>query len=278
MVTAADRRCVAHWSIKKHELSERQAGRLFGISRCALRYQAKPRDDSAIEAALRLLAEQHRRWGFEKMFDRLRLDGHRWNHKRVRRVYRNLKLHLRVKPKKRVPSRNPQPLAVPDEANVCWSADFMSDALTSGKRFRTLNIIDDYNRQALWIEVDTSLPSKRVEMVLDRLSAERGRYPKFLRSDNGSEFIANRLSDWAERHGVVLDFIEPGKPAQNAYIERFNRTFREDVLDAYLFESVDEAQTAAEQWLDAYNRIRPHEALNGQTPLGYAQTQKKSLL
>lgn len=269
---------MAHWGIKKHELSERQASRLFGVSRCALRYIARPRDDSALEAALRKLAKQHRRWGFKMMFDRLRLDGYHWNHKRVRRVYRKLKLHLRVKPKKRLPSRNPQPLVVPTMANQCWSADFMSDALINGRRFRTLNIIDDFNREALWIEVDTSLPSKRVEYVLDRISAERGVYPKMLRSDNGSEFIANSLKEWAGRHGVVLDFIEPGKPQQNAYIERFNRTYREDILDAYLFETTEDCQAVTEKWLDEYNRIRPHQALKGQTPVGYAKTKEKSLL
>ena len=269
---------MAHWSIEAHELSERRASLLFSLSRCALRYETKLRADSVIESALRKLAEQHRRWGFEKMFDRLRLDGHRWNHKRVRRVYRKLKLNLRVKPKKRVPTRNPQPLAAPEVPNRCWSADFMSDALTNGRRFRTLNVIDDFNREALWIEVDTSLPSKRVEQVLDRISAERGSYPKSLRSDNGSEFIADSLSEWAGRHDVKLDFIEPGKPQQNAYIERFNRTFREDVLDAYLFDSVEEVQSLAEQWLEQYNHIRPHQALEGQTPIGFAQNKHKSLL
>lgn len=154
----------------------------------------------------------------------------------------------------------------------------MSDALTNGKRFRTLNIIDDFNREALWIEVDTSLPSKRLEQVLDRISAERGAYPTYLRSDNGSEFIANSLKEWADKHGVMLDFIEPGKPQQNAYIERFNRTYREDVLDAYLFETTEECQEVTERWLNEYNRIRPHQALNGQTPIGYTQNKEKSLL
>ena len=117
-------------------------------------------------------------------------------------------LNLRVKPKKRLPSREPRPLVAPEQPNVCWSADFMSDSLTNGRYFRTLNVIDDFNREALWIEINTSLPSKRVERVLDRIASERGTYPTALRSDNDSEFIAHSLAAWAKAHNVLLDFIE----------------------------------------------------------------------
>ena len=140
--------------MERHGLSQRQAGRLFQISRCALRYKAKHKDDSEIEAVLERLAEKHKRWGCKKMFQRLRLDGYKWNHKRVRRVYRQMGLNLRVKPKKRLPSREPRPLVIPEQPNSCWSADFMSDSLTNGRYFRTLNVIDDFNREALWIEID----------------------------------------------------------------------------------------------------------------------------
>ena len=145
----------------------------------------------------------------------------------------------------------------------------MSDSLTSGRAFRTLNIIDDFNREALWIEIDTSLPAERVIRVLDRLIAWRGA-PKQVRLDNGPEFISHRLEAWAEERQIILAHIQPGKPAQNAYIERFNRTFREDVHDAYLFSTIDEAREIAEQWLEEYNAIRPHDALPGQTPYHYA--------
>lgn len=200
----------------------------------------------------------------------MRLDGYKWNHKRVRRVYRQMGLNLRIKPKKRLPSRNPRPLIAPEQPNVCWSADFMSDSLTNGRYFRTLNVIDDFNREALWIEIDTSLPSQRVERVLDRIAAERGSYPTALRSDNGSEFIAHRLAKWAKAHDVLLDFIEPGKPAQNAYIERFNRTYREDILDAYLFDNLTGVRELTERWLLEYNTVRPHDSLGGLPPTLYA--------
>jgi putative transposase len=239
------------------------------ISRSVYRYRRMQADDGEIAKQLRQLAERKPRWGFGKMFQRLRNQGYRWNHKRVRRVYRQQQLNLRVKPKKRLPSRQPTPLAQPESTNESWSVDFMSDSLQSGRTFRTFNVIDDFNREALAIEIDTSLPSGRVVRVLETIAAWRG-YPQRLRLDNGPELISQWLASWAEKSDVLLDFIEPGKPAQNAYIERFNRTYREDVLDFYLFSSLAEAREITEQWLEEYNAIRPHDSLNGLPPYQYA--------
>jgi putative transposase len=256
--------------VEKHGLSERRACRLVNLQRSSYRYQARPRDDSVVIEVLLRLAETHRRWGFDKMMDWLRTHGYRWNHKRVRRVYREMGLHLRIKPKKRLPSRHPLPLAEPEAPNISWSMDFMSDSLVSGRRFRTLNIIDDFNRECLAIEIDTSLPSERVIRVLEHLCALRG-YPRRLRSDNGPEFLADKIGEWARQHGIHWDFIEPGSPAQNAYIERFNRTYREDVLDAYLFLTLKEARTITASWMPVYNEERPHAALDGFPPVQFAQ-------
>jgi len=206
------------------------------------------------------------------MSDYLRNQGHLWNHKRIRRVYRALALHLKRKPKKRLPARFAQTLVVPAQRNETWSLDFMSDSLSNGRTFRTLNVIDDYNREALWIEVDTSLPAERVVRVLEQLLFWRGK-PTRIRMDNGPEFISKRLECWAQEHHIELLHIQPGKPAQNAYIERFNRTFREEVLDAYLFDDLEEVRTITEHWLDDYNTIRPHEALQGLPPRPFAQLQ-----
>lgn len=145
----------------------------------------------------------------------------------------------------------------------------MSDSLASGRAFRTLNILDDFNREALWIEVDTSLPAERVIRVLEMLTDWRGR-PAQIHMDNGPELISSRLKTWAEEHQILLAHIQPGKPAQNAYVERFNRTFREDILDAYLFDSLSEVRQITEQWLEEYNAIRPHETLQGLSPYQYA--------
>ena len=145
----------------------------------------------------------------------------------------------------------------------------MGDSLSSGRAFRTLNIIDDYNREILWIEIDTSLPSERVILTLDMIATWRG-YPQQIRLDNGPELISQKMVQWAKAHGVELAFIQPGKPTQNAYIERFNRTYREDVLDAYLFTSLNEAREITEPWIEEYNAMRPHEALQNLSPYQFA--------
>jgi len=218
---------------------------------------------------LQFIAERKPRWGFRKMAAWLKNQGHNWNHKKVYRVYCEMGLNLRVKPKKRLPARFPQPLAQPQAANECWSLDFMSDSLENGRAFRTLNILDDFNRQALWIEADTSLPAGRVIRALEMLILWRGA-PQRLRLDNGPELISKELAGWAAEKGILLDHIQPGKPAQNAYIERFNRTYREEVLDAYLFSSIEEVREITEQWLEEYNAVRPHAALGGVPPYQYA--------
>jgi len=268
-MTIAELRKWVNYGLEKYKLSVRQACRTLNLHRSVYRYQPKDRDDEAIQQVLLDLAGRKPRWGFKKIYQYLRNQGRSWNHKRVHRIYCELKLNLRVKPKKRLPARHPQPLSVPRAANISWSLDFMHDSLANGRTIRTLNIIDDFNREALWIEVDTSIPSARVIRVLDMLALWRG-YPQQLRSDNGPEFISHKLGDWAADHDVTLAFIQPGKPAQNAYIERFNRTFREEVLDAYLFHSIEEVQAVVQDWLDEYNAVRPHEALGGLPPYQFA--------
>lgn len=239
------------------------------VSRCVYRHQAKRSTDEPIAQELRQLAERQPRWGCDKMTDYLRNQGHVWNHKRIRRVYRAMALHLKRKPKKRLPARTAQPLVVPEQRNQTWSLDFMSDALSNRRTFRTLNVLDDFNREALWIEVDTSLPAERVVRVLEQLLDWRGN-PVRIRMDNGPELISRRLESWAREKNIELLHIQPGKPAQNAYIERFNRTYREDVLDAYLFDDLEEVRTITERWLEDYNTIRPHEALQGLAPRQFA--------
>ena len=258
--------------LEKYKLSVRQACRTLNLHRSVYRYQPKARDDDELRAELLQLAGRNPRWGFKKMYQYLRNQRKSWNHKRVHRVYCELGLNLRVKPRKRLPKRDPQPLVVPEKANISWSLDFMHDSLANGRPIRTLNLLDDFNREGLWIEVDTSIPAARVIRVLEMLALWRG-YPEQLRTDNGPEFISQKLADWAAAHEVKLAFIQPGKPAQNAYIERFNRTFREEVLDAYLFHTIEEIQALAHDWLEEYNAIRPHEALGGVPPYQFALKQ-----
>lgn len=226
--------------------------------------------DAEVISALNALVEAHPRWGFWKYFDRLRTLGHRWNHKHVYRVYCALSLNQPRRTKRRLPNREAVPLLVPEGPNQVWSADFMSDGLYSGPRFRTFNLIDDYNREGLAIEIDTSLRAPRLLRVLDRLKAERG-LPDVLRVDNGPEFLSQLLIDWAQANGVLIQYIQPGKPNQNAFIERFNRTYRNEVLDLYLFRNLDEVREITSRWLVEYNEQRPHDALGGIPPAVYAK-------
>jgi putative transposase len=179
-----------------------------------------------------------------------------------------MKLHLRIKRGKRLPTRTPLPLVQTEKPNECWSMDFMSDALMNGRRFRTCNVIDDFNRQALAIEVATSLPALRVTRILDQIALERG-YPQRVRVDNEPEFTSKAFEQRAQSHKVQLDFIKPGCPAQNAYIERFNRTYRQEILDFYLFISLADVREMSETWLHTYNHQRPHDALHGLTPAAF---------
>jgi len=264
-----ERRELAKFVMAERGLSERQACRTVNLHRCTYRYQARKTADHQIVHELRQLAQSQPRWGCRKMTDYLRNQGHPWNHKRIRRVYRNLALNLHRKPKKRLAARTALALGVPVQSNQTWSLDFMSDSLSSGRAIRTLNIMDDYNREALWIEVDTSLPAERVVRVLENLLLWRTA-PKQIRMDNGPELISGRLERWAKEKQIELLHIQPGKPAQNAYIERFNRTYREEVLDAYLFDDLEEVRLITERWLEDYNTIRPHEAIQGLPPRQYA--------
>jgi len=193
------------------------------------------------------------------------------NHKKLYRIYRENNLHLRRKTKRRLPERLASSLELPAKPNQGWSIDFMSDSLISGKRFRTFNVIDDFNREALAIEIDTSLPAMRVTRVLERLKQTRG-LPSYIRLDNGPELISKILENWASANKIELRFIQKGKPTQNAYIERFNGTYRKEVLSFYYFKNLEEVRSITEEWLNEYNEIRPHRSLGGLSPKEYAES------
>ena len=230
-------------------------------------YQPK-KDDSEVKEKLLSLAEQRPMEGQDKFYQRIRNEGLKWNYKRVRRVYLLLGLARRKKVRKRIPKRVKEPLIQPDNINHMWSMDFMHDSLENKRKFRTLNIIDDYNREALAIEVQLGMSSSLVTRVLDEVVKEKGK-PQWIRVDNGPEFISSTLSDWCYSKGIKLQFIQPGKPSQNGFIERFNRTFRQDVLDAYIFEDLNQVRILTEEWMNDYNFSRPHEALNGMSPIQF---------
>jgi putative transposase len=256
--------------VEEHKLTVQQSCSCVGISRAAFYRVPKPvseRDGQVIEA-LNKLMERHPRWGFWKSFKSLRRTGHRWNHKRVYRVYCDLKLNLKRRAKKRLPKRIKQPLWVPQQPNQVWSADFMSDTLYCGKTFRTFNVIDDFNRECLSVEIDTSITGRRLIRVFERLRQERG-LPHVLRTDNGPEFLSGDFVTWAEAAGMMIHYIQPGEPNQNAYIERFNRTYREEILSLYVFQSLSQVREITYWWMNDYNELRPHDALGDLTPADY---------
>lgn len=245
----------------------RAACAAFGISESCYRYQAKCASENAeIADWLIRITHNQRNWGFGLCFLYLRnVKGFGWNHKRVYRIYRELELNLRIKPRKRLVREKPETLAVPDRINAVWSIDFMHDRLADGRSIRLFNVIDDYNREGLAIEVDFSLPAERVVRSLNQIIEWRGQ-PEVIRCDNGPEYISATLQVWAEQLGIRIEYIQPGKPQQNAYVERYNRTVRYDWLGHYLFESIAEIQEFATRWLWSYNHERPNMALGGITP------------
>lgn len=250
------------------KVSFRQACRTFNLSTSVYRRtRVKKVDDLFLHELIIKEAENHPTWGFWKIFHRVRMEGITVNHKRLYRLYREANLHLRRKTRKRVPLRIKQPLLQPLIPNINWSMDFMRDTLWAGKPFRTFNIIDDFNREVLNITVSKSITCKRVVDELNKLTEWRG-LPQSIRVDNGPEFIAQTLRDWCDHPDRKIDlvFIQKGKPSQNGYIERFNRTFREDILDSYLFDAVEQAQEFANQWIWMYNNERPHESIQNLPP------------
>jgi putative transposase len=259
---------MAKEAVKGDKLNIRQSCEAFDISQTCYRYEAKLSDENALIADLLVrLTHNQRNWGFGLCFLYFRnVKGYGWNHKRVYRIYCELELNMRIKPKKRIVREKPEPLAQPAAINQSWSMDFMHDQLQSGRNFRLFNVIDDFNREGLAIDVDFSLPSERVIRSLDQIIEWRGK-PKAIRCDNGPEYISHKLHAWADKHAIRLEYIQPGNPQQNAYVERYNRTVRYDWLAQYLFESIEEVQDHATKWLWTYNNERPNMGIGGITPM-----------
>ena len=258
---------MAQRAVKKHQISARFACLVYSISESCYRYQPRLSSENALIADWLLrLTTTHRRWGFGLCFLYLRnVKGFAWNHKRVYRIYQALELSLRIKPKRRIKRNKPDALNVPVTVNEVWSMDFMSDSLSDGRSIRAFNLIDDYNRECLAIDVDLSMPALRVVRSLEQVIEWRGK-PAALRCDNGPEYISSALVNWANQHQVTLLYIQPGKPTQNAYIERFNRTARQEWLDMHHFDSVEQAQQLATEWQWQYNNERPNTAIGGVPP------------
>lgn len=269
MVSAAARREAARYLQESYQVSERRAGRLLSLSNSSLRYCSRRPAAEDLRQRLRALARERPRYGYQRLCVLLRREGWVVNHKRIYRLYREEGLKLCKRRRRARAQVERVPLPLPTKADERYSMDFMRDTLADGRVFRTLNIVDDYTRECLAIEVDTSLPGARVVRVLERRAAT-GRQPLHIVMDNGPEFASKAVDQWAARCGVSLRFIDPGKPMQNAYIESFNGKFRDECLSQHWFISLDEARSVSEEWRVDYNERRPHRSLRQQTPAEFA--------
>lgn len=269
MVKAASRREAARYLQQSYRVSERRAGQLLLLSNSSLRYRSRRPAAGELRQRLRELAHERPRYGYQRLWALLRREGWHVNHKRVYRLYCEEGLKLRKRRRRGRAQVERVPLPQPMKADERYSMDFMRDTLADGRVFRTLNIVDDYTRECLAIEVDTSLPGERVVRVLERL-AVMGRQPLHIVVDNGPEFASRAVDQWAARRGVSLRFIDPGKPIQNAYIESFNGKFRDECLSQHWFISLEEARYVTEEWRIDYNERRPHRSLQHQTPAEFA--------
>jgi putative transposase len=268
MVTAAQRRrAVDH--LKSRRVSERRACRLVGFSRSAAWYRLQGRNDGALRTRLKALAEQYPKYGYPTLHDMLVLEGRVVNRKRTYRIYREEGLQVRTKKRKKI-CRPRVPMPVPDTVNERWSMDFMSDQLANGRRFRILNVVDDFSRECVLQIVDFSISGQRLARELSRLG-ERRSLPRTIVCDNGPELTSKAMFFWSRETGVKLHFIQPGKPTQNAFIESFNGKFRAFCLDLHWFASLDDARSTITDWRTHYNHVRPHRSLGKKPPAVFAR-------
>ena len=265
-MTARQRRqAVDH--LKSRQVSERRACRLIGFSRSAAWRKLKGRDDHVLRSRLKVLAERYPRYGYPTLHDMLKIEGHIINPKRTYQIYREEGLQVRAKHRKKL-IRPRIPIVVPDAVNQRWSIDFVSDQLANGRRFRVLNIVDDYSRECVTQIVDFSISGQRLAREFDRLTRQ---LPKTIVCDNGPEFTSKAMFFWAKRTGVKLHFIQPGKPTQNAFVESFNGKFREYCLNLNWFAGLEDARLTIERWRQHYNHVRPHRSLGKKPPAVFAR-------
>lgn len=269
-MTPAARRSAAGYLKREYRISERRACRLLGLARSTLRYRAlRPERDAQLRQRLKELAAGHMRYGYRRLLAMLRHEGHRVNHKRVYRLYREERLAMRVRKRRRLPYSG-QPLRqLPSRASERWSMDFMRDCLADGRVIRALTLVDDCTRECPAIEVDTSISGHRVTRVLERIAAIR-KLPEEIVVDNGPEFRGRALTSWCERRGIRLHYIDKGKPVQNGYVESFNGRLRDECLNANWFVSLSDARRKIEAWRREYNQQRPHSSLGYVPPEQFA--------
>lgn len=272
MTTKKRRQVVTHLlaAFRDRAVSARRACRLMGLSRSRWHYRSRRDDDAGLRERLRQLAAQRPRWGYQQLHTLLRREGRVVNHKKVLRLYREEGLAVQRRRRKKRVAVQRVPLPVPSRRTERWSMDFIHDQLADGRPFRCFTLVDDFTRECVAIGVGHAMPGSRVTEYLDRAAAERG-YPRSIVCDNGPEFAGRTLDLWAHQHGVALQFICPGKPIENAFIESFNGKFRDECLSVHWFPTLATAQIEIERWRHDFNELRPHKSLNRLTPAEFVR-------
>ena len=291
MVTPVGKRDAVAHACKEHGVSQRRACVILQVDRSSIRYKSIRGDDADLREAMKKVASKRRRFGYRRIAVMLARQGIHMNHKKLRRLYQEEKLQVRKRPSRRRSACLPvnwgggrkralgtrKPIAVPDKANERWSIDFVSDAFTDGRRFRVMAVVDDFSRECLALVVDTSLSGYRVACELDELITQRGK-PKTIVSDNGTEFTSMAILKWCQETEIDWHYIAPGKPTQNAFVESFNGSFRDECLNETLFSSLAQARAEIKAWKDDYNTERPHSSLGNLTPNEYAANSALKLI
>ena len=269
LLTPGLRRRAVTWAISERDYSQRRACGLVGLHPKTYRYASTRPDDGTLRIKLKELASQRRRFGYRRLGLLLARQGVRINHKKLYRLYREERLSVRKRGGRKRALGTRAPMAIPQDANLRWSLDFVMDTLVSGRRFRILTVVDDFTRECLGLVVDTSLTALRVARELGQIIESRG-CPRMIVSDNGTEFTSNAILAWQEALGIEWHYIAPGKPMQNGFVESFNGRLRDECLNEHLFANLNEARNIIEEWRIDYNTNRPHTSLNGLTPTEFA--------
>ena len=263
--------------VREMGLSERRACRIVELDRASCRYQPKKPSDEEVRSRMRELAIQWKRYGYRRLHLLLQREGVLINHKKVYRIYVSEGLQVRKRRRKKLTMQRGKPNPASAAPNFRLSMDLVSDSTAVGQKFRILTVIDEWTRESLACEVDTSLTGVRIIRVLNRIALERG-FPREVLTDNGPEFAGNAVSEWCYLHGINHHFIQPGKPSQNGYSESFNGRLRDECLNEHWFQSVWEARQIIETWRWQYNHLRPHSSLQNKTPHEFAQQYREEKL
>lgn len=250
---------------ERYDLSIHRACGLLDLERSSYYYVSCRGDDAALRMRLKELATIRVRFGYRRLHTLLRRQGWRVNHKKVYRIYTEESLVVRTKRRRKMASRARVPLSTASRPNEQWSMDFIMDRLEDGRLFRVLSVVDNFSRQCVVLEADRSLSGEKVASCLDRTARICG-YPRSIRVDNGTEFYSKAMDQWAYRHGVQLEFIRPGKPMENGYIESFHGRLRDECLNVQLFYTIGDARKKLDAWREDYNQVRPHGSLGKQAP------------